>query len=157
MKPLIWGKYVWMSLHLIALGYPINPTQEDKNAYKNFFNDFYKVIPCVDCAHHYKTNLNDVPLTDTVFSSRNNIFDWTIEIHNKVNVMLGKPVISKEHAYNIFTNQIIAQNDLISNSFKNLIFPSVISTSIARKICIFMNFIIIMMVLLYFFKKRYNY
>jgi hypothetical protein len=154
MKPMIWGKYVWMSLHLIALGYPINPTQEDKNAYKNFFNDFHKVIPCVDCAHHYKTNLNDVPLTDTVFSSRNNIFDWTVEIHNKVNVMLGKPVITKEHAYNIFTNQIIAQNDIISKSFKNLIFPPVISTSIARKICIFMNFIIIVMVLLYFFRKR---
>lgn len=151
MKPTLWGKYMWMSIHLIALGYPNNPTQADKNAYFSYFNELYKVIPCEVCAKNYLQHLSEIPLTEKVLSSRNTLFDWTVDLHNIVNKMLGKDVISKEHAYNIFTSQIIQQNDIITNSFHNLSSPN-ISMCVARKVCIFMNIVLIFLAIWFIYK-----
>lgn len=142
MKPTIWGKYMWMSIHLIALGYPNNPTQEEKNAYHSYFSDLHKVIPCAACSNNYLQHISEMPLTDKVLSSRNNIFDWTVDLHNLVNNMLGKKVISKEHAYHIFTSQIIKQNDIMTSTFDSLSSPNT-TMFLARKICIVMNLILI--------------
>lgn len=151
MKPTIWGKYMWMSIHLIALGYPNNPSQEDKNAYYTYFNELHKVIPCVACSNNYLQHISDMPLTETVLSSRKNLFDWTIDLHNVVNKMLGKEVISKEHAYNIFTSQITKQNDFMTNAFQSLSSP-VRTMYVARKICIIMNLIFII-IAIWFLRK----
>ena len=36
-KPNIWGPHGWKFLHYVSLGYPENPTPEDKINYKNFY------------------------------------------------------------------------------------------------------------------------
>jgi hypothetical protein len=36
--PDVWGPHGWKFIHYITLGYPTNPTQEDKTKYANFFN-----------------------------------------------------------------------------------------------------------------------
>lgn len=33
----IWGSHLWFSLHSISFNYPLSPSIEDKNNYKNFF------------------------------------------------------------------------------------------------------------------------
>lgn len=158
MKPTIWGKYMWMSIHLIALGYPTNPTQEEKNAYHSYFNELYKVIPCVVCSNNYLRHISEIPLNDEVLSSRNNLFNWTVDLHNTVNKMLGKKIITKEHAYNIFTSQIVKQNNTMIDAFNNLTSPS-IAMNMARKVCIMMNLIIILFVvwMLYKYLKKKNF
>ena len=40
MTPTKWGKFLWISLHLIALGYPDNPSEQEKKDYHNFFTIF---------------------------------------------------------------------------------------------------------------------
>jgi hypothetical protein len=151
MKPTIWGKYMWMSIHLIALGYPNNPTQEVKNAYYSYFNELHKVIPCVACSNNYVRHIAEMPLTEQVLSSRNNLFDWTINLHNVVNKMLGKEVISKEHAYTIFTSQITKQNDAMTNAFRSLSSQNT-TMYVARKICIIMNLMLIL-IAIWFLRK----
>ena len=32
----IWGPAMWESIHCIAFGYPIEPTEEQKQNYKNY-------------------------------------------------------------------------------------------------------------------------
>lgn len=153
MKPTIWGKYMWMSIHLIALGYPTNPTQEEKESYYAYFNDLYKVIPCVICSQNYVRHLSEIPLDDNVLKSRNNLFDWTVKLHNTVNEMLGKKVISREHAYNIFTSQILNQNDLITNAIHNLSSPSSHKKIyLVRKVCIIMNLLLLFCIIWLLYK-----
>lgn len=37
----IWGAHLWEGLHAIAFGYPIEPTEEQKSHYKNFFMNWH--------------------------------------------------------------------------------------------------------------------
>ena len=36
-KPSIWGPHGWKFMHYVSLGYPSNPTEEDKKNYKTFY------------------------------------------------------------------------------------------------------------------------
>ena len=45
--PILWGNNYWNFLYLITLGYPENPTQEDKNIFSEFFTNL--VLPCKTC------------------------------------------------------------------------------------------------------------
>ena len=35
----IWGPDIWSALHSISFGYPINPSQDQKDKYKTFFTN----------------------------------------------------------------------------------------------------------------------
>ena len=54
MDPNIWGKHMWASIHFIALGYPHNPSETDKNNYTAFFENLHNVLPCNTCGNHLK-------------------------------------------------------------------------------------------------------
>jgi hypothetical protein len=89
--PLIWGPHLWKSLHCITFAYPINPTQEDKINYKNFFIYLQYVIPCKSCGDSYAKFINegDVKLTDSVLENRATLTKWMYDLHNAVNNKLS--------------------------------------------------------------------
>ena len=87
--PDTWGPHGWKFIHFIALGYPNNPTEQDKVKYKNFFYLLGDVIPCIICANHYKKNLEKINI-DSYLSSKNSLIEWTILMHNEVNKSNGK-------------------------------------------------------------------
>lgn len=89
MEPRVWGKYIWTSIHIIALGYPDNPTQEDKDNYKNFYINLWRVIPCYKCSINYKKHLEELPIDDHL-NDNISLFRWTVDFHNIVNKSLGK-------------------------------------------------------------------
>jgi len=35
-KPNIWGPHGWKFMHYVSLGYPVNPTESEKQNYKNY-------------------------------------------------------------------------------------------------------------------------
>lgn len=88
-EPKLWGPCLWKSIHLIALGYPKEPTIDNVQAYKQFYQDFYKVIPCDKCSVNYRKHLEELPI-DRRLTSRDDLFRWTVELHNIVNKSLGK-------------------------------------------------------------------
>ncbi|AAV50637.1 putative FAD-linked sulfhydryl oxidase [Acanthamoeba castellanii mimivirus] len=98
MSPEQWGIYGWTFSHAVALGYPINPTEEDKLRYYTFFNSYRYVLPCGKCRINYADHLNKYPLTDEVLSSRENLVKWTIDIHNVVNYYTGKKMLTYPEA-----------------------------------------------------------
>jgi hypothetical protein len=102
MEPKIWGRYMWTSIHTIALGYPDNPSEQDKTNYKEFYTNLWKVIPCQRCSDNYQKHLLELPI-DEFLSTNDDLFKWTVDLHNIVNKYLNKPVISLQQAQDIFT------------------------------------------------------
>jgi hypothetical protein len=88
--PTVWGPFFWHTIHIVALGYPKNPTYTDKKCTKEFYESFAYLIPCSQCREHYKEHISKNPLTPFL-DSRSDLIRWTVDIHNSVNKMIGKP------------------------------------------------------------------
>ena len=93
--PSVWGPFFWHTIHIVAIGYPKNPTYIDKKCAKEFYESLAYLIPCSVCRTHYKEHITSNPLTPFL-DSRTDLIKWTIDIHNSVNKMLGKPEWSME-------------------------------------------------------------
>ena len=88
--PSVWGPFFWHTMHIVALGYSKNPTYTDKKCAKEFYESLAFLLPCSICREHYKEYLQEKPIS-TFLDSRTDLIKWTIQNHNKVNKMLGKP------------------------------------------------------------------
>ena len=84
----VWGPALWRAIHYVALGYPAEPTDEQRSAYRRFFATLDAVIPCETCAQNYRRHLTELPLD--AYLERGALFDWTVEMHNLVDRELGK-------------------------------------------------------------------
>jgi hypothetical protein len=88
--PEVWGPIFWHTIHITALGYSPNPTYGHKKAAKEFYESLAFLIPCPVCRQHYETHLQKNPLTPHL-DRRDDLFRWTVNLHNAVNETLGKP------------------------------------------------------------------
>ena len=88
--PSTWGPFFWHTMHIVALGYPNSPTYAEKRAAKEFFESFTHLIPCPVCKLHYADHLKNNPITPSL-DTKQDLFRWTVHIHNLVNKDLGKP------------------------------------------------------------------
>ena len=84
-----WASNTWHTIHYIALGYPLSPTDEERDSYKQFFQNIHKVLPCEICSENYQRHLKYLRLDDHLNSKRD-LFNWTVKLHNIVNAELGK-------------------------------------------------------------------
>lgn len=87
----IWGPPEWDSFHATTFGYPINPTEEDKINYLNYFILKGFVLPCGLCRTSYQKFIKegDTLLDMNVMESRETLTKWGFRIHNAVNKKLG--------------------------------------------------------------------
>ena len=86
----VWGPALWHSLHTMSFNYPINPTQEDKEHYRDFVLSLQHVLPCKYCRQNLKTNFKSMPLTMEQMKSRDSFSRYIYELHELVNRMLKK-------------------------------------------------------------------
>jgi len=100
MLPNIWGKYGWDFWHLVTLGYPEKPTEENKRQYRQYFYSLQYVLPCTKCCRNMTYHLKKYPLTDEVLSNRTNLVKWGIDFHNVVNYYTGKRMLTYSEALN---------------------------------------------------------
>lgn len=93
-SPDTWGPSMWFMIHLIASTYPVQPTAVDKARYAAFYKSLQHVLPCEGCRQGYGTIIRTDPtvMTPRVFASREALFKWTVDVHNRVNAKLRKPV-----------------------------------------------------------------
>ena len=87
--PEAWGPFFWHTIHITALGYPSKPSFAEKKAAKEFFESLKFLIPCPICKEHYKEHFEKHPITPYL-DTRQDLFRWTVILHNEVNKMLGK-------------------------------------------------------------------
>jgi len=104
MKPDIWGKHLWYSIHFIALAFPDDPTNEEKRNYQSFFENLHKVLPCHKCSLNYVEHLIEKPITFAELSNSETLFRWTVDIHNLVNKETSKDQWTYETASAFYGN-----------------------------------------------------
>ena len=102
--PEVWGPSGWRFMHFVALGYPDNPSEQDKLSYKQFYESLSEVLPCQSCADHYKENITRVPIDENL-KDRDSLLKWTFDIHNEVNKLHGKKILSYEEALELYTKK----------------------------------------------------
>jgi hypothetical protein len=121
--PDIWGPHGWRFLHYITLGYPNNPTQKDKDTYRNFIEQFKEIIPCEICKNHFKQNLLKHSLSDDIMSNKISFINWSIDMHNEVNKTNKKRILTyseglKEILKNCHGEDCNIQNEHFNNDKK---------------------------------------
>ena len=108
--PSVWGPFFWHTIHIVALGYPKNPTYTDKKCAKEFYESLAYLLPCNICRQHYKDHLIKNPLTPFL-DSRTDLIKWTVDIHNAVNKMLEKPEWTLE--------EVLAYYERVGNRYRS--------------------------------------
>lgn len=103
MPPEYWGKHLWFCIHIIALGYPVHPSEDDKATYKDFYENLWKVIPCYKCSVNYRRHLVELPIDEFLVSNQT-LFAWTVALHNIVNKELNKPEMPLTTAQKLYTD-----------------------------------------------------
>ena len=106
MLPEIWGESAWDFIHFVTLGYPENPTDDDKERYYQYFHALKYVLPCGKCRNNMSQHLKKNPLSDEVLSSRQSLVKWGIDLHNIVNYYTGKTMLSYTEAMTEINNKI---------------------------------------------------
>ena len=130
MSKVIWGKYIWKALHYISLGYPNDPTEQQKDDYKTFYTLLKSVLPCKICREHYKENLKNHPLSNDALKNKDSLIKWTIDLHNIINEELGYSIMPYNDALNDInsyeTSHIINKTDNNNYLLKLIILFSII-------------------------------
>ena len=102
-----WGPYAWYRFHKEAIRYPDNPCQCDINRIIDYYHKkFFKYIDCPTCCKEYRKIIYSTPLR---VASREALFDWTVDVHNLINKKLGRPLMTYEQAF-ILWSRIIPCN-----------------------------------------------
>ena len=86
----IWGPVYWDFLHMFCANYKV----ENMESYKTLIKIFADTLPCCEC----KTDFGNI-IDKFDFSSRESLFNSSVEIHNIVNQRLGKDVYPLDVAH----------------------------------------------------------
>lgn len=92
-----WGSSTWHTIHLLCYTAPPVLSATEQLRYTTFFNALPFVLPCATCSEHLQENYKQYPIEQYV-GSQASLFEWSVQIHNAVNRILGKPEVSLETA-----------------------------------------------------------
>jgi hypothetical protein len=101
LPPSVWGPLFWHTIHITAIGYPKNPSYGHKKAAKEFFESLTMLIPCPICREHYSAFLQKMPIAPHL-DRRDDLFRWTVNLHNDVNERLEKPRVTESESLNFY-------------------------------------------------------
>lgn len=113
-SPKVFGPFMWATIHYICLGAPDKLTDQDKSAYTNFFNNLPYIMPCKSCGEHLKQNLITLPISNSL-NTKEDLFKWSVDLHNLVNKQINKNEITLEEAYDIWLKKIPSMGILSTN------------------------------------------
>tara|TARA_B110000046_G_scaffold43920_2_gene48916 strand:- start:1356 stop:1751 length:396 start_codon:yes stop_codon:yes gene_type:complete len=94
-----WGPPLWKEMHEMTIKYPRNPTPTDKQQAITYFKNITSRLPCDKCKQHYQNSLNERPIP---VNNRDDLIHWLIDIHNEVNKMNGKRILSYREARSLY-------------------------------------------------------
>lgn len=86
----VWGPAKWHFLHTMSFNYPVNPTEEQKNQYRNFILQLQYVLPCGKCRKNLIENFKKLPITMNDMTNRETFSKYIYNLHELINTMLNK-------------------------------------------------------------------
>lgn len=101
--PRRWGPHLWSYMHYAAANYPDKPTPKEIHAMMDWLCALPVTIPCDSCKSHYAKYIErHKPILHDICSSRDSLFKFLVDIHNKVNKRNNKPEMTYDQAVHLF-------------------------------------------------------
>jgi len=98
-----WGPNAWKHFHTRALEYSDDPCECEMGSIAHFYyKTFLAHIKCQTCQQEYLRLLRINPIQAC---SRDDLFKWTVRIHNMINAKLQKPACNERDAYRVWSNR----------------------------------------------------
>ena len=118
METRVWGPGAWLFIHSTAWHY--DRTRDQSEEFFEFYRDLGYVLPCLQCRKHYREHLDEGALREALNSTDPKaLWKWSVEIHNRVNVSLGRSEWSEERAREWLINHYQdSQQRLMENEAK---------------------------------------
>jgi hypothetical protein len=102
-----WGPAAWNFLHTATFSYPEKPTIEQQYEAERLFVSLKHMLPCASCRDHYESEIAQNP-PDT--RSQLSLSNWLVDLHNRVNIRLGKKTIDYKTAKDLYSLQCSSTN-----------------------------------------------
>lgn len=120
--PEVWGPSFWFILHNGAAKYPINASPLYAERMKGFILGIPVMIPCEKCSDHATAYIeSNWYRIDDIVLGRKKLFNFFCDFHNVLNRRYGKPEMSYEDAYNLYSGRVDVTRLKYDNSCKNKI------------------------------------
>lgn len=107
----VWGPFLWHSLHIISFNYPLEPTLKQKKEYCRFILSLRYILPCKYCRDNLIINFKKAKFNKKIFDSRKNFSIFIYNLHNIVNISLGKKKYKTYKEVEIFYEKFRAKCD----------------------------------------------
>jgi hypothetical protein len=143
-SPNVWGPSAWAFIHLTAIAEPDNFDRARLVFYKQFFVLLQELLPCERCRIHLKQNMSKLKDIEKIQTKRE-LFDWTTDIHNKVNEITKKQKLSSDDAFD-YWNSIASEKKPFKCSTKWFTFSWVS--------CLLLGLVLVCMMILLFVMLR---
>ena len=134
-NPNKWGRQAWHFIHMVALSYPPEEvlTEDIKEKYYKFFESLGYTLPCPYCSLHFREKFKKNP---PPMNNREELFRWTVDMHNAVNKDNRKKEISYDEAKEQINKN--AESNAEPKVYSNYMVTGVaFSVSIITMICLF--------------------
>lgn len=102
--PSVWGPPMWRTMHIVAMSYPDDPDDETRKGFSDFYRSLMTTIPCPACRREYREIMIAHPVEEAL-SCGDDLFKWTVLVHNNVSERLGKLPMTSEHVRNSYVYQ----------------------------------------------------
>ena len=86
----VWGPSLWHYLHIMSFNFPNDPTNLQKQKYKQLIENLKYTLPCKYCRINLVKNLKVLPLKECHFKNRKTFSYYIYKLHEHINEMLGK-------------------------------------------------------------------
>lgn len=114
-----WNSY-WKCLHLISFIYPDNPDNNKKKSIKKLLSKMERDgLKCRNCTNHFRRYLANKN-RDLIVSSKMNLVNFFIDLHNNVNRMNGKIEYNLERVEDLYKEPEQINNEIESKYKVNL-------------------------------------
>lgn len=100
-NPQHWGPSAWNFLHTLTFHYPDNPSVEEQRSIEKLFDSLQYLLPCNECRQHFILEMSRNPIDAR---SKTSVSVWLVDLHNRINLRLGKPIFSYSHAVSKYTS-----------------------------------------------------
>ena len=99
-----WGPAAWNTLHAFAHSTPVTLDARAREDMGHFLRLFGRHLPCPTCRTHFSRYL-DAHLSSQSLATREGVVRFVHDAHNDVNRRLGKPVVSLDHHYELYSRR----------------------------------------------------
>jgi hypothetical protein len=86
----VWGPSMWHFLHTMSFNYPVVPSADDKQHYREFMMSLQYILPCKFCRQNLTKNYKAFPLRSADLENRETFSRYVYKLHEMVNKMLKK-------------------------------------------------------------------